>query len=281
MASNLVGMGIVGSGVLGTRTASVSRAKMIFFDVDGTLLDHRKRLPASAKKAIQALQLLGHEVALATGRSPFMLQRVADELGIDSYVGFNGQYVVKRGKRIYANPFREEQLDELSRFAAASGHPLVYLNEESMRSSMQHHAYVEQCISSLEYPHPECDPEYFRGRSIYQTMLFCEEAEEQQYRDRFAGLRFVRWHPYSLDVLPSGGSKANGIAQLIRSMGFEPEEVYAFGDNLNDLEMLQYVGHGVAMGNAPGSVKEIARYVTTAVDQHGIAYGLRMVGLLP
>ncbi|AZK48888.1 Cof-type HAD-IIB family hydrolase [Paenibacillus lentus] len=254
---------------------------MIFFDIDGTLLDHHKRLPGSAKAAIQTLQRLGHEVALATGRSPFMLQQVADELGIDSYVGFNGQYVVMKGKLIYAKPFQDEELDELSRFAADRGHPLVHLNEESMRSSMIHHPYVEQCISSLEYPPPECDPDYFRGRSIYQTMLFCEEVEEQPYRDQFAGLRFVRWHPYSLDVLPGGGSKANGIAQLIRSMGFEPEEVYAFGDNLNDLEMLQYVGHGVAMGNAPDSVKEIARHVTTDVDQHGIVHGLRMVGLLP
>ncbi len=279
MASNLVGMGIAESGVLGTGTTA-NRTKLIFFDIDGTLLDHRKQLPGSAKTAIQTLQRLGHEVALATGRSPFMLQRVADELDIDSYVGFNGQYVVKRGERIYANPFREEELDELSRFAAVSGHPLVYLNEESMRSSMKHHTFVEQCISSLEYPYPEYDPEYFRGRSIYQAMLFCEEVEEQQYRDRFAGLRFVRWHPYSLDVLPSGGSKANGIAQLIRSMGFEPEEIYAFGDNLNDLEMLQYVGHGIAMGNAPECVKQAAKYVTTDVDRHGIARGLAMVGLL-
>lgn len=73
------------------------RRAIVFFDIDGTLLDHRKRLPGSAKEAIQALQDLGHEVALATGRSPFMLQRVAEELGIDSYIGFNGQYVVMKG----------------------------------------------------------------------------------------------------------------------------------------------------------------------------------------
>lgn len=254
---------------------------IVFFDIDGTLLDHRKRLPDSAKEAIQALRKLGHEVALATGRSPFMLQRIAEELRIDSYVGFNGQYVVMRGERICTNPFREEELGKLSRFAAASGHPLVYLDENSMRCSMMHHPYVEQCIASLEYAHPEHDPEYFQGRPIYQTMLFCTEAEERQYRERFAGLRFVRWHPYSLDVLPGRGSKAHGIAQLIHRMGFEPEEAYAFGDNLNDLEMLQYVGHGIAMGNAPDCVKQAARYVTSDVDRHGIARGLRMVGLLP
>ncbi|MFD3259296.1 Cof-type HAD-IIB family hydrolase [Paenibacillus lentus] len=264
-----------------SRTFKTHSKKIIFFDIDGTLLDYRKRLPVSAKEAVHRLQELGHEVALATGRSPFMLQRVAEELRIDSYVGFNGQYVVMRGERIYTNPFQEEELGELSLFAASSGHPLVYLDEDSMRSSMMHHSYVEQCIASLEYEHPECDPEYYRGRPIYQTMLFCEEPEELQYRERFTGLDFVRWHPFSLDVLPGGGSKAGGIAQLIRRMGFEPEEAYAFGDNLNDMEMLQYVGHGIAMGNAPDCVKQIARYVTADVDRHGIASGLRMVGLLP
>ncbi|GAA0137644.1 Cof-type HAD-IIB family hydrolase [Paenibacillus sp. YSY-4.3] len=256
------------------------RRAIVFFDIDGTLLDHHKQLPGSAKEAIQALQGLGHEVALATGRSPFMLQRVAEELGIDSYVGFNGQYVVMRGERIYTNPFRKEDLDELSQFAAVNGHALVYLNADSMRSSMTHHPYVEECIASLEYAHPPCDPEYFRGRSIYQTMLFCKEPEDRQYREKFSGLSFVRWHPFSLDVLPGGGSKASGIAQLIRRLGFEPQEAYAFGDNLNDLEMLQYVGHGIAMGNAPDCVKQAAKYVTADVDRHGIARGLQMVGLL-
>lgn len=280
MAIRLAGSSAIRGTSSGNSIGTASK-KMIFFDIDGTLLDHRKQLPVSAKEAIQALKELGHEVALATGRSPFMLRRVAEELGIDSYVGFNGQYVVMRGERIYTNPFREEELDELSRFAATSGHPLVYLDEDFMRSSMEHHFYVEHCMASLEYAHPEYDPGFFRGRPIYQTMLFCKEPEERQYRERFAELSFVRWHPFSLDVLPGGGSKASGIAQLIHSMGFEREEVYAFGDNLNDLEMLQYVGHGIAMGNAPDCVKQAARYVTADVDRHGIARGLSMVGLLP
>ncbi|OXS58372.1 hydrolase Cof [Cohnella sp. CIP 111063] len=254
--------------------------RVLFFDIDGTLLDERKRLPSSAKEALRRLQEAGHELVLASGRSPFMIARLAEELRIDSYVGFNGQYVVLRGERIYTNPFRTDDLRALSGFASRRGHPLVYLNEGQMRGSVNYHPYVDECIGSLRHEHPACDPRFYERTDVYQTMLFCREGEERPYEEAFPGLRFVRWHPRSVDVLPTGGSKANGIAQLIGRLDFDPEQAYAFGDNLNDVEMFRYVGHSVAMGNAPEAVKKLARYVTTAVDRDGIANGLRLVGLL-
>ncbi|MNN31421.1 putative bifunctional phosphatase/peptidyl-prolyl cis-trans isomerase [compost metagenome] len=209
-----------------------------------------------------------------------MLSKLAEELRIDSYVSFNGQYVVMKGEKIYTNPFSREALSDLSGFAAQSGHPLVYLDHEKMSCSAIAHPDVEQSISSLEHGLPEYDPDFYLGRDIYQTMLFCKEPEDVAYREQFPNLSFVRWHALSLDVLPAGGSKANGIAQMIGKLGFTPEEAYAFGDNLNDVEMFAYVGHSVAMGNSPDSVKQLAKYVTSDVAQDGIAQGLRMVGLL-
>ncbi|SCW50661.1 hypothetical protein SAMN04487970_101125 [Paenibacillus tianmuensis] len=258
-----------------TRTRS-----MIFFDIDGTLLDHDKRLPASAKEAILALKEAGHEIAFATGRSPFMLEPLRRELSIDSFVGFNGQYVMLHGKLIYTNPIPTEVIRSLSEYALHQGHPLVYLDDEGMRSSSRRHPYVEESIGTLQYPHPEYDPHFYIDQDIYQTMLFCTEQDESGYIERFRKLDFVRWHRLSMDVLPFGGSKAQGIERFIDKLGFRREQVYAFGDNLNDLEMLQYVGHSVAMGNSPESVKKVARYITKDVGHDGIAYGLELVGLL-
>ncbi|MEK8132154.1 Cof-type HAD-IIB family hydrolase [Paenibacillus filicis] len=254
--------------------------RMIFFDIDGTLLDHNKKLPTSTKESILALKEAGHEVAFATGRSPFMLKPLQDELSIDSFVGFNGQYVMHHGKLLYANPIPTDVLHALSQYAFHGEHPLVYLDHEGMRCSSSYHSYVEEGIGSLRYAHPEYDPNYYVGRDIYQAMLFCKEEEEPAYIKRFDKLDFVRWHNISTDVLPRGGSKAQGIERLIDKLGFAKEEVYAFGDNLNDMEMFQYVGHSVAMGNSPESVKKAARYVTKDVSHDGIAYGLELVGLL-
>jgi len=69
-----------------------------------------------------------------------------------------------------------------------------------------------------------------------------------------------------MDVLPLGGSKAQGIEKAIEKLGYTKEQVYAFGDYLNDIEMLQFVGNGVAMGNAPDLVKNAAKYVTKDVS---------------
>jgi hydroxymethylpyrimidine pyrophosphatase-like HAD family hydrolase len=90
----------------------------------------------------------------------------------------------------------------------------------------------------------------------------------------------VRWHPLSTDVLPSGGSKARGIREIIDRLGFTSEDVYAFGDGLNDIEMLRFAGNGIAMGNAPGAVKRAVKYVTEDVNNNGISHGLELVGLL-
>ncbi|MDK8182445.1 Cof-type HAD-IIB family hydrolase [Paenibacillus sp. UMB4589-SE434] len=254
--------------------------RMIFFDIDGTLLDHHKQLPASAKEAVLALKDAGHEVAFATGRSPFMLKALQDELDIHSFVCFNGQYVMLDNKVIYQHPIPSDVLRSLSAHTLQTGHPLVYLDHEAMRSSTPFHARIEAGIGSLQYKHPAYDPEYYKERHIYQSMLFCTEEEELEYRQRFPQLEFVRWHPAAMDVLPSGGSKAQGIKRYIEHLGFAKEDVYAFGDNLNDLEMFCYVGHSVAMGNSPDSVKDAARYITKDVSQDGIAHGLKLVGLL-
>jgi len=80
--------------------------KIIFFDIDGTLLDHDKKLPASTKKAVQLLKEQGHEVAIATGRAPFMFKDLREELDIQTYISFNGQYIVLNGEVLYKNPVK-------------------------------------------------------------------------------------------------------------------------------------------------------------------------------
>lgn len=256
--------------------------KLIMFDIDGTLLDHEKQLPASAKEAVYALKEKGHEVAIATGRAPYFIKDIREELEIDSFVCFNGQYVEMESEPIYKNPIDKMLLAELLRKANIYDHPLVYMGGDALRSTVEKHSEVEESFGTLDIgvSNPEMDPYYFNEKEIYQTLLYCKESEESMYREAFPALTFIRWHEFALDVLPAGGSKANGIEQFMKRQGFQKEDVYAFGDNLNDVEMLQFVGHGVAMGNAPQSVKDVARYITKDVDQGGIRYGLEMVGLL-
>ena len=254
---------------------------IIFFDIDGTLLDHNKELPSSAKEAVLKLKENGHIVAIATGRAPFMYTDLRKELGIDTYISYNGQYVVLNGEVIYTNPLNISSLIKLTDDALHNEHPIVFMDHEDMKANVPEHPYIEESIATLKINYfPTHDPHYYKGRELYQSLLFCPEGEEKQYEERYQDFEFIRWHPVSVDILPKGGSKANGIKQFAQKVGISDENIYAFGDGLNDIEMLQSVENSVAMGNAEEKVKRAAKHVTKSVEEDGIMHGLQLVGLL-
>src|SRR4051812_42987331 len=254
--------------------------KIVFFDIDGTLLDHEKQLPSSTKKAITLLKENGVFVAIATGRAPFMFTSLKKELDIDSFVSFNGQYVVFENEAIYKNPLNESELEKFLHVTNANEHPLIFMNELTMKATTEYHPFIESSLGTLLFPHPDEDKSFYAQNEIYQSLLFCKGDDEQKYFSHFPEFDFIRWHPYSVDVLPKGGSKAEGIKQMIDRLGFELKDVYAFGDGLNDLEMLKAVGTGVAMGNGVPEARALANLVTSDVSEDGIWNGLKELKLI-
>lgn len=255
-------------------------SKIIFFDIDGTLLDHEKNLPLSTKKAIATLKDKGHKVAIATGRAPFLFKELREELGIDTYVSFNGQYVVVGGEVIYENPLSKEELSSMMTFSQDNDHPIVLQSENDMVANVEYHPHIEESFDSLKLSHPNCNSDFLDQNEIYQALLFCTKKEENRYITTFKSFDFVRWHQFSTDVLPFGGSKAKGIQHVVEKLNMCADDVYAFGDGLNDIEMMEYVKHSVAMGNAHEPVKKAAAYVTKDVCEDGILHGLKLVGLV-
>src|SRR5690625_7964516 len=94
---------------------------IVFFDIDGTLVDEEKYMLASTKQAIRGLQRNGVHVAIATGRPPFMFQEIREELNIDTYISFNGQQVVCNGEVVYENPLQVKALHKLHEDAIDMG----------------------------------------------------------------------------------------------------------------------------------------------------------------
>ncbi|MBU5468339.1 Cof-type HAD-IIB family hydrolase [Virgibacillus sp. MSJ-26] len=255
--------------------------KIIFFDIDGTLLNDQKELPNSTEQSIQRLKKDGHIVAIATGRAPFIFKDLREQLGISSYVSLNGQYVVLNGKVVYRNPLNLPALNELVAFSEERNNPILYMSHADWRASGKRNAFVEDIIGSLKVPYKvtfESSP--YDAYENFQAVLFCDAEEEELYKERFNQFNFIRWHEHSVDVLPTGGSKAEGIERLIKAADLKQENAYAFGDGLNDMEMLKYIPNSVAMGNALEPVKNVAKFVTKTVDEDGIEYGLKELGLL-
>ncbi|MEK5057844.1 hydrolase Cof [Paenibacillus sp. FSL H7-0326] len=257
--------------------------KVVFFDIDGTLVNDEKVIPQDTIEAINELKAKGTDVFIATGRAPYYFTKYMSQLGIDSFISLNGSYVVYKGEMIYSHPIHTNTLERLENSALSYNHPIVMQGAEAGFSNMELHEFIAASFQTLQVEVPGYKTGYWKEAPIYQALLYCQEHEEHLYTAKEAGyddLHFVRWHKYAMDVIPAGGSKAKGIEAVLKHIGRSKEEVVAFGDGLNDVEMLSYVGLGIAMGNANDEVKSYANHVTSSVDEKGIRRGLEYAGLL-
>lgn len=254
--------------------------KIAFFDIDGTLLNEEKQIPQDTIDAIRELQESGVEAVIATGRAPYFFAPIAAQLGIDSFVSLNGAYVVYKGKPIFQRPIPRASLEALVNHATTNNHSLVFEGHSAFFANAEAHPHVFDSVASLQVDQPGYDPDFWKKEDIYQVFLHCEAEEEHLYDQAVPDLRLIRWHKAAMDVLLSDGSKALGIEALLKLVGIKPEEAIAFGDGLNDKEMLEAVGLGIAMGNSHEELKPYADYITTHVNEGGIRNGLRYAGLI-
>ncbi|MFL6517454.1 MAG: Cof-type HAD-IIB family hydrolase [Bacillus sp. (in: firmicutes)] len=253
---------------------------IVFFDIDGTLLDEDKVIPDSTKKAVRLLQEKGVHTVIATGRVPKMFYWIQKELKIDSFISMNGQYVVFEGQEIYANPIKPELLQSITTMTASRGHALAYCSHDEFKVSEGNHPFIESSFDSLMMSYPKVDEVFYKNRPIYQGHLYCNSRDEDLYINSFPDFHFVKWHDYAYDFLPKGASKAVGIRKLQEYLDINNENCFAFGDGLNDLGMLTMIGTGIAMGNGVPEAKAAADLITTTSSNHGILNGLIQVGLL-
>lgn len=257
--------------------------KAVFFDIDGTLVNEEKEIPQDTIDAIHLLKKNGIDVFIATGRAPYYFEHYARQLGVDSFVSFNGSYVVYQGKAVYEHPISEKTLELLENTALAHNHPIVMQGAEAGFANHEEHPYVAESFYDLRVEVPGYRSSYWKEAKVYQALLYCEAHEEELYTSAeapFSDVSFVRWHRVAMDVIPGGGSKAKGIEAVLKHLGITAEEAVAFGDGLNDKEMLSYVGLGIAMDNAHEEVKPLADYVTRHVNDGGIRHGLEYAGLI-
>lgn len=277
--------------------------KVIFFDIDGTLLTDKKRIPDSARKAIQDLKKKGIIPIIATGRAPFRIDEILASLDIQTHITLNGQYVVYEGEVIHQNPLSVDSVKRLALAAETNKQRIAFCgSDEILGTSMVtfgQKGLLKKMIQQVPIAPPKkvmqllmryvgsskrvkpILPHYYEDRTIYQCIIHTTEEYDAFYQEAFPDCHFTRWNPYSVDVISKGMSKAVGIQKLIEHIGIDISETVAFGDGLNDIEMLQAVGMGIAMENGRTELKEIADDITASPENHGILKGLQKLNLVP
>ncbi|WP_036746867.1 Cof-type HAD-IIB family hydrolase [Paenibacillus sp. UNC451MF] len=248
--------------------------KLVAFDVDGTLRD-RDFLPESTRTALLKLKEQGIALALCTGRSEFEMESLRKELGIEWAITCNGSHIGYKGETVFANPFPKEMVRAWLQEADRRNHTLLLYGSELMFMNRKEDPHFRQAQQEIGFMEPVRINSIDEVPEIYQCIVFCNEQEEEAYTGEDRNQLYIhRWRPWAVDINPCGMNKAVGLRKLIDHLGFTSEEVAAFGDGHNDFEMIEWVGSGIAMGNAGDELKEKARYVTKSLNEDGIAYAV-------
>ena len=278
-------------------------SKIIFLDVDGTLIDYEAKLPASAAKAVDMARANGHKVYICTGCSKAEIeQRNLCEL--DGMIGGNGAYVEDHGHVVMHQGLSKEDVK----------HIVVWCNERHLGFYLEANSGM-YCNDYMLEQGPETMIKYAQGKGADLSKAkesskkfmdgFIHLQGEDLYRDDVNKISFIlssyqdhldsqKEFPHLIantwggkgevalygDLGPTGITKRHAIEVLLDYLGADQKDTISFGDAKIDLSMFECCDYNVAMGNGGKEIKEAADYITTDVNDDGLYNAFRYLNLI-
>ena len=258
---------------------------LIFFDVDGTLLDEAFVIPDSAVQAIRMARKNSHLCVFNTGRPFSHIEPGVKALGFDGYICSCGQHILLDGERVFRRSLPAAVCQEVLHLVRECRLDAVFESEDGIwfdltrplrtevRTAYEHFAArgfdVDRTVDRPDlqfdkfcvWVNPGSDP----GPMLSYTRDFCTVIDREG--DLF-------------EFVIRDCSKETGISMVIDRTGIPLKNCFAMGDGANDIPMLRCVPHSIAMGNAPAEVKAMAEYVTDTLHRDGLQKALRHYGLI-
>ncbi len=245
--------------------------KAVFFDIDGTLVSFKTHsIPPSTIEALNKLRAAGIRIFIASGRHVSTINNLGDQK-FDGMITINGGMTIVDGKIIDRHTIAREEIVSIVRYMNTQNNfPCCFVKDEGVVAN-RFNADTDTIFDMINFPLPKTvDINTLADSNIYQLIAFFRPEEEPTIMPYLPNCRSARWHELFTDIVPNNVSKVSGIEAIAKYYGFEQNEVAAFGDGGNDVEMLRWARLGIAMGNAEDSVKAQAHCVTTSVDDDGI-----------
>lgn len=255
--------------------------KAIFLDVDGTLVSFKThRISESTKRALDRVRENGIMTFVATGRQLSSI----DNLGgwtPDGYVTVNGGFCLVDSKVVHKRVIEPDDVTALlDRLEKERLFPFVFIHRDGNCMNYANDK-VHEALKQIDIAEPPVNSiDEIRRMEIFQILGFFGEHEEPEVMKLLPHCHTTRWTHLFADIIPAETDKWDGISSVLEHLGIAPEETMAFGDGGNDITMLRGAGIGVAMGNAGESVRGAADYVTSSVDDEGVAAALKHFGML-
>ena len=277
------------------------KKSIIFLDVDGTLVNDNGIVSNSAEVAIKEARKNGHLIFLSTGRSKAELFDHIMDIGFDGVIAAAGGYIELNNKTIIHKKFKEEEVKEIVEYFDEKG---IDFYLEANGGLFASKGCKEHLIKIL-FDENQSEKQREELEKGMKPFIECLINGENLYRDDINKISFlgsnndineiIAKFSEKFNIIPStvpmfgdnsgevslkGIHKANAIEVLLEHLGVPNENTYAYGDGINDKEMLEFVNIGVAMGNAKEELKAIADDITDIHDNDGIYNSFKKHGLI-
>lgn len=254
--------------------------KTLFTDLDGTLVEHSGDVTEDIIKSVRKLLDKKINVVLASGRHPDMMKSIHYKLGLKTpVIACNGGIIKDLNTKevLYANPLSKDVIKRAIEIARELGVEwVVYEKNDILFEKMPPKSYKLPYINPHLPKHLQAN--YLKINSLEEVfkddcfflkifLLFDNKVEAmergRQMLSEIEGIDVVQSAKTYLDVMVHGSSKGQAMKRYVELTGIDIKNTIAIGDAQNDMDMIEYAGFGIAMGNAVDSVKKAADYVTT------------------
>ncbi len=257
--------------------------KAVFFDIDGTILDHENFIPRSTIEGIHKLRQKGNYAFLCTGRSrAFVRNPVILDIGFDGIVSGCGTMIEFHDEVVFYKKLEQDLIRRTVDFLKANhvsvimeGRYKLYADPDDFVNDLYTVRLKKELGSDLvPVTGSENDWEVskFSCTTEHADMEVVKPYLEKDYE-------IIMHEIPVMEVVPKGCSKGTGILKVCEMLDIPAADSYAFGDSANDLPMFEAAGCSIAMGNGTDLAKQSADYVTDALHEDGIYHALEHFGL--
>lgn len=261
--------------------------KLLAIDMDGTLLNEEKHIDTPQKEAVQKTIEAGIKVVLCTGRPLFGVLPVYGELelekyNLDEYVILNNGCSLRKTTNwelLDNKEITKEDVIYLDKLRKGYNLDLTVSNDDDyfvVGDKANKYTIEDGKLVYVDIKPISLEEATSGKHTFFKSMYLGEEEEIQRFKNDNENLLKDKYDAvlsqiHIFEMLPFGTNKAAALKELAEKLGIEREEIMTIGDGNNDVEMLEFAGIGVAMGNGTESAKKAANYVTDTNENHGVA----------
>ncbi|MCQ2563106.1 MAG: HAD family hydrolase [Mogibacterium sp.] len=272
-------------------------SKLIFLDVDGTLTaPGGQEPPESAVRAIKTAQERGHKVFLCSGRNNAMMEPLY-KYGFDGGIASCGGYVFAGETVLHDCPMPEDQKNRLITLFEENGVSIELESKDDSYCDDRAKRFLEEkqgrnihLLRMIKAVWVELDPhplEEYDGRPVYKLVYVYESDDQLKAAKEELGdkLMFIA-HDFSEpdckfgEVISRMIDKGSAVRLVAKKLDYDIADTVGFGDSMLDLEMIEAVGTSVCMDNGSPRLKKMSDLVCPAVEEDGIEWGFRKLGLI-